>query len=106
MTNPIVVPILLSIAGLGLLLELFTPGVGVPGFIGLTFLMLFFYGHLVAGLAGYESIVLLVIGFGLLIAEFIIPGGVAGFLGIAAILGSVLLAGGDLKTTAIAYLLQ
>ncbi|MDJ0331077.1 nodulation protein NfeD [Planococcus sp. S3-L1] len=105
LTNPIVVPILLSIAGLGLLLELFTPGIGVPGFIGLTFLMLFFYGHLVAGLAGYESIVLLVIGFGLLIAEFIIPGGVAGFLGIAAILGSVLLAGGDLKTTAIAVLI-
>lgn len=105
LTNPIVVPILLSFAGLGLLLELFTPGVGIPGLIGLTFLMLFFYGHLVAGLAGYESIILLVIGFALLIAEFIIPGGVAGFLGIAAILGSVLLAGGDLKTTAIAVLI-
>ncbi|TWT08257.1 nodulation protein NfeD [Planococcus sp. CPCC 101016] len=105
LTNPIVVPILLSFAALGLLLELFTPGVGIPGFIGLTFLMLFFYGHLVAGLAGYESIILLVIGFGLLVAEFIIPGGVAGFLGIAAILGSILLAGGDLKTTAIAVLI-
>ena len=105
LTNPIVVPILLSIAGLGLLLELFTPGVGIPGLIGLTFLLLFFYGHLVAGLAGYESIILLVIGFGLLVAEFIIPGGVAGFLGIAAILGSILLAGGDLKTTAIAVLI-
>ena len=105
LTNPIVVPILLSIAGLGLLLELFTPGVGIPGLIGLVFLLLFFYGHLVAGLAGYESIILLVIGFGLLVAEFIIPGGVAGFLGIAAILGSILLAGGDLKTTAIAVLI-
>lgn len=105
LTNPFVVPILLSFAGLGLLLELFTPGVGIPGIIGLTFLMLFFYGHLVAGLAGYESIILLVIGFGLLVAEFIIPGGVAGFLGIAAILGSILLAGGDLRTTAIAVLI-
>ncbi|WP_203339818.1 NfeD family protein [Planococcus beijingensis] len=105
LTNPIVVPILLSIAGLGLLLELFTPGVGIPGIIGLASLLLFFYGHLVAGLAGYESIILLVIGFGLLVAEFIIPGGVAGFLGIAAILGSILLAGGDLKSTAIAVLI-
>ncbi|ANU24850.1 hypothetical protein BCM40_09115 [Planococcus donghaensis] len=105
LTNPFIVPILLSIAGLGLLLELFTPGVGVPGFIGMVFLLLFFYGHLVAGLAGYESIILLVIGFGLLVAEFIIPGGVAGFLGVAAILGSILLAGGDLKTTAIAVLI-
>ncbi|ANU15436.1 hypothetical protein BBI08_03080 [Planococcus halocryophilus] len=105
LTNPFIVPILLSFAGLGLLLELFTPGVGVPGFIGMVFLLLFFYGHLVAGLAGYESIILLIIGFGLLVAEFIIPGGVAGFLGVAAILGSILLAGGDLKTTAIAVLI-
>ena len=42
LTNPIVVPILLSIAGLGLLLELFTPGVGIPGIIGLSSLLLFF----------------------------------------------------------------
>lgn len=105
LTNPIIVPILLSFAALGLLLELFTPGVGVPGFFGLLSLLLFFYGHLVAGLAGYESIILLVLGFGLLMAEFFIPGGVAGLLGIAAILGSILLAGGDLKTTAIAVLI-
>ncbi|AIY05238.1 hypothetical protein Plano_1273 [Planococcus sp. PAMC 21323] len=105
LTNPFIVPILLSFAGLGLLLELFTPGVGVPGFVGLLFLLLFFYGHLVAGLAGYESIILLVIGLGLFVAEFVIPGGVAGFLGVAAILGSILLAGGDLKTTAIAVLI-
>ncbi|MFC3211750.1 NfeD family protein [Planomicrobium okeanokoites] len=105
LTNPVVVPILLSVAMLGLLLELFTPGIGVPAFIGLTSLMLFFYGHLVAGLAGYESIILLVIGLGLMILEFFVPGGVAGILGIAAVLGSILLAGGDLQTTAIAVLI-
>ncbi|WP_341201587.1 nodulation protein NfeD [Planomicrobium okeanokoites] len=105
LTNPVVVPILLSVAMLGLLLELFTPGIGVPAFIGLTSLMLFFYGHLVAGLAGYESIILLVIGLGLMILEFFVPGSVAGILGIAAVLGSILLAGGDLQTTAIAVLI-
>lgn len=105
LTNPVVVPILLSVAMLGLLLELFTPGIGFPAFIGLTSLMLFFYGHLVAGLAGYESIILLIIGLGLLILEFFVPGGVAGILGIAAVLGSILLAGGDLQTTAIAILI-
>lgn len=105
LTNPIVVPILLSIAMLGLLLELFTPGIGVPAFIGVTSLMLFFYGHLVAGLAGYESIILLVIGLGLMVMEFFIPGGVVGILGIVAVLGSILLAGGDLQTTAIAVLI-
>ncbi|RLQ92064.1 nodulation protein NfeD [Planomicrobium sp. Y74] len=105
LTNPVVVPILLSVAMLGLLLELFTPGIGVPAFIGLTSLMLFFYGHLVAGLAGYESIILLIIGLGLMILEFFVPGGVAGILGIAAVLGSILLAGGDLQTTAVAVLI-
>ncbi len=105
LTNPVVVPILLSVAMLGLLLELFTPGIGVPAFIGLTSLMLFFYGHLVAGLAGYESIILLFIGLGLMILEFFVPGGVAGILGIAAVLGSILLAGGDLQTTAVAVLI-
>lgn len=105
LTNPVVVPILLSVAMLGLLLELFTPGIGFPAFIGLTSLMLFFYGHLVAGLAGYESIILLIIGLGLMILEFFVPGGVAGILGIAAVLGSILLAGGDLQTTAIAILI-
>lgn len=105
LTNPIVVPILLSIAFLGLILEMFTPGVGVPGIIGFTSLMLFFYGHLVAGLAGYEAIVLLVIGFGLLATEFFVPGGIIGFLGLAAIFGSILLAGGDFQTTAVAILI-
>lgn len=105
LTNPVVVPILLSVAMLGLLLELFTPGIGVPAFIGLTSLMLFFYGHLVAGLAGYESIILLFIGLGLMILEFFVPGGVAGILGIAAVLGSILLAGGDLQATAVAVLI-
>ncbi|MGK7377809.1 NfeD family protein [Planococcus sp. 1R117A] len=105
LTNPFVVPVLLSIAALGLLLEMFTPGLGVPGLLGLSSLLLFFYGHLVAGLAGYESIILLIIGFALLAAELLMPSGIIGFLGLAAILGSVLLAGGDLKTTAIAILI-
>ncbi|MGI2326543.1 NfeD family protein [Planococcus sp. YIM B11945] len=105
LTSPFVVPILLSIAFLGLILELFTPGVGIPGIIGLSSLLLFFYGHLVAGLAGYEAVVLLVIGFGLLATEFFVPGGIIGFLGLAAIFGSILLAGGDFQTTSIAILI-
>lgn len=105
LTNPVVVPILLTVAMLGFLLELFTPGIGIPAFIGLTSLMLFFYGHLVAGLAGFESIILLFIGIFLMIAEFFVPGGILGLLGVAAVLGSILLAGGDLQTTAVAVLI-
>lgn len=105
LTSPLIVPILLSIAGLGLLLELFTPGVGIAGFFGLFSLMLFFYGHLVAGLAGYESIILLVIGLGLVFLEFFVPGGILGIFGLLAIIGSIFLAGEDVQTTAIAVLI-
>ena len=48
-THPVVVPILLSLAGLGLVVELYSPGFGVPGTMGIVSLLLFFYGHLVAG---------------------------------------------------------
>jgi membrane-bound serine protease (ClpP class) len=91
-TNPIVIPILLSIGSLGLVLELYSPGFGVPGFMGLSALLLFFYGHLVAGMAGYETIILFVIGILLLVAELFLPGGLIGILGFAAILGSFFLA--------------
>jgi membrane-bound serine protease (ClpP class) len=91
-TNPYVIPILLSIGSLGLVLELYSPGFGVPGFMGLSALLLFFYGHMVAGLAGYETIILFVIGILLLIAELFLPGGIIGVLGFAAIIGSFFLA--------------
>ena len=35
LTNPIVVPILLTIAGIGIVIELFSPGFGIPGVIGI-----------------------------------------------------------------------
>jgi membrane-bound serine protease (ClpP class) len=91
-TNPIVIPILLSIGSLGLVLELYSPGFGIPGFMGLSALLLFFYGHMVAGLAGYETIVLFVIGLLLIVAELFLPGGLIGILGLAAIFGSFFLA--------------
>lgn len=94
-TNPIVVPILLSIAGLGLVVELYSPGFGVAGTMAISSLLLFFYGHLVAGLAGFETIILMVIGIGLIITEFFIAGGIAGIVGTLAIIGSIILAGGS-----------
>lgn len=42
LTNPVIVPILLTIAFLGLTVELFSPGVGLPGTAGLIALLLFF----------------------------------------------------------------
>lgn len=104
-THPVIIPILLSIGSLGLVLELYSPGFGVPGFMGLTALLLFFYGHLVAGLAGYETIILFVIGIGLIIAEFFLPGGIAGILGLAAIIGSLFLASDNIVHMGISILI-
>ncbi|MGE7905434.1 NfeD family protein [Peribacillus sp. NPDC094092] len=95
LTNPIVVPILLTIAGIGIVMELFSPGFGIPGVIGITSLVLFFYGHLVAGITGYESLAMFIIGVILVLIEFFIPGGIIGLLGFSAIVGSLFLATGD-----------
>ncbi|MCG3089110.1 NfeD family protein [Sporosarcina cyprini] len=104
-TNPVVVPILLSIAGLGLVLELYSPGFGVPGTMALVSLGLFFFGHLVAGLAGYEALILFIIGVGLIIAEFFLAGGIAGVLGAVAVVVSIILAGGNPMYMAISLLI-
>lgn len=96
LTHPTVIPILLSIASLGLVLELYSPGFGIPGTMGIIALILFFYGHIVAGLAGMEAIILLVVGIILIVLEFFLPGGIAGLLGIGAVLGSLFMSGYDL----------
>ncbi|MCL1701470.1 nodulation protein NfeD [Lysinibacillus sp. Bpr_S20] len=101
-TNPIIVPILLSIASLGLIVELYSPGFGVPGIMGLTALGLFFFGHMVAGLAGYETLLLFIVGLALVIAEFFVPGGIVGILGGVLILLSLILAGANMMQMIIA----
>lgn len=97
LTNPVVIPILLSIASLGLIVELYSPGFGVAGTMGLIALVLFFYGHIIAGLAGMEAIVLLLLGIILIIVEFFVTGGIIGLLGVGSILGSLFMAGYDLS---------
>lgn len=104
-THPIVVPILLSIASLGLIVELYSPGFGVAGTMGLISLVLFFFGHMVAGLAGYETIIIFVIGIILILAELFLPGGISGVLGAAAIIFSIILAGGNVVQMSIAVLI-
>jgi membrane-bound serine protease (ClpP class) len=100
-TSPVVIPILLSIGSLGLIVELYSPGFGIPGTMGLTSLALFFYGHLVAGFAGWESIVFLIGGIILIILELFLPGGILGILGLIAIIGSFFFASYDLTHMAI-----
>ncbi len=104
-TNPVVVPILLSIAGLGLIVELYSPGFGVAGTMGISALLLFFYGHLIAGLAGYEAILLFLLGAGLIVAELFLPHGIAGIAGAVAVTGSIIMAGANPAYMAISVLI-
>lgn len=105
LTNPYIIPLLLTIAGIGIVIELFSPGLIFPGLTGVLALVLFFYGHLVAGITGYESLFLFLIGVVLIILEFFIPGGIAGALGLAAVMGSLFLASGNAIHMAVSLLI-
>lgn len=105
LTDPIVVTILLSIAGIGIVLELFSSKFGVAGFIGVFALILFFYGHFQAGLAGYGSLLLFVAGLLLIFMEFFLPGAIAGTLGVAALIFSLFLAGEDVIQMGVSILI-
>lgn len=93
LTNPIVVTLLLTIAGAAIVYELFSSKFGISGFIGLFALLLFFYGHFQAGLAGFGTIMLFAVGIMLIFLEFFLPGAISGTLGLAALIASLFLAG-------------
>jgi membrane-bound serine protease (ClpP class) len=90
-TNPLVAPFLLSIGFLGLIIEIKTPTFGAAGLVGAGAPALFFGGHYLVGLAGWEELILLTAGLVLLGIEiFVVPGfGLFGVLGIGGILGSI-----------------
>lgn len=77
-------PLLLAAGLLGVYIEFRTPGIGLPGVLGAVCLGVYFFGHYVAGLAGWEDLALMVIGLVLLAVEiFVLPGfGIAGIAGI------------------------
>ncbi|MEI6892857.1 MAG: NfeD family protein [Pontiella sp.] len=78
-----IAPILMMIGLGGIWLEFKTPGFGVFGIAGITCLLLFFFGHHIAGLSGLEDVLLFTLGIILLAIEvFITPGfGVMGISG-------------------------
>jgi membrane-bound serine protease (ClpP class) len=94
LTHPIVSSLLLTLGLLGLLIEFRMPGWGIPGTVGVISLILFFWGHYLVGLAGWEELIIFIIGVILLGLEiFVIPGfGIAGISGIILILISLLMA--------------
>lgn len=99
LTNPIVSSLLMSLGLLGLLVEIRTPGFAVPGTIGLLALGLFFWGHWIVRLAGWEELLLVSIGVLLIALEvFVLPGttlaGIAGVVAVVAGLGMTLVGAG------------
>jgi membrane-bound serine protease (ClpP class) len=99
LTHPVIGSLLMTVGLLGLLVEIRTPGFAVPGTIGLISLGLFFWGHWIVQLAGWEELLLVAIGVLLLALEvFVIPGvtvaGIAGIVALIAGLGMTLVGAG------------
>jgi membrane-bound serine protease (ClpP class) len=90
-----------GLIGLGLLLlfiEFKTPGFGVPGIVGISFLLTVFASNYVAGLAGNEEILVFILGVLLVLVEiFLLPGFIIfALVGIILILGSLIWAMADI----------
>lgn len=93
LTHPVVSSLLISVGILGVMVEIRTPGFGIAGGLGIVSLGLFFWGHWLVQLAGWEELLLAGAGLALLIAEvFFIAGfGILGAVGVAALLGALVL---------------
>ena len=91
LTHPVVSSLLMTIGILGIIVEIRTPGFGVPGSLGIASLALFFWGHWLVRLAGWEELLLVGAGLILLAIEvFVTPGfGVTGVLGLTALIGGL-----------------
>ncbi len=91
LTNPIVQSLLLSVGMVGIIAELYSPGFGLAGGIGIGALALYFGGQYVVGLVGWEEAALIALGVLLLLLELlVIPGfGVAGILGFVALVAGL-----------------
>jgi membrane-bound serine protease (ClpP class) len=99
LTHPVTSSLLMTVGLLGLLMEIRTPGFAMPGTIGLISLGLFFWGHWIVQLAGWEELLLVASGVLLLALEvFLIPGvtvaGIAGIVALIAGLGMTLVGAG------------
>ena len=92
-TDPVFASLLIT-GGLFLIIaDALFAGFGVAALAGVVSLGLFFWGHLLAGLAGWEDLVLIVLGLVLIGVEiFVIPGfGLAGVSGLVALAGGLIL---------------
>jgi len=97
--HPVVSVILLIIGFAGIGIEIFVPGFGLPGILGMLAMGLYFFGSYIGGLAGMESAILFIVGILLVILELIVPAfGILGILGGGAIITGIILAAPNWQT--------
>jgi membrane-bound serine protease (ClpP class) len=89
-------PVLLGLGILALLVEFKTPGFGVFGIAGIAMIAVVNFGHHVAGLSGYEGLIVFVIGTAMVFVELVFFPGLI-FL---ALPGLVMMVGGLLWSMA------
>jgi len=86
LTSRWVAALLITVGLLGLIVEMLVPGFGVSGLVGVAALGIFFWSHVLVGLAGWESIALLLGGIvAVLLEVFVFTAvdfGVAGVAGL------------------------
>ena len=85
-------PILMAAALLLGYIEFKTPGFGIFGILSAICALIFFFGHYIAGLSGYENLLIVALGVALIAAElFIFPGTfLPGLAGLALLLFGIL----------------
>jgi membrane-bound serine protease (ClpP class) len=93
-TDPMIASLLILLGLALIVVDGLVGGFGVVALVGVAVLGLFFWGHLLANLAGWEDLALIVVGLVLIAIEaFVIPGfGVAGILGTLSLIGGLVLA--------------
>ncbi len=93
LTSPVIASLLMSAGVLLIMADLLGGSIGIASGAGLGLLAIFFWGHMLAGLAGWEGVVLVLLGLLLLgIEAFVIPGfGVAGSIGLTALISGLFL---------------
>jgi membrane-bound serine protease (ClpP class) len=94
LTEPTVSGLLLSVGMLGLMVAFYTRSVGAFTILGFISLLLFFGGHAIVHLVGWEEVLLFVAGIVLVIVEiYFVPGfGVPGVLGLICVISALVLA--------------
>lgn len=96
--SPALSSLLLTIAFVGLIIELLTPGFGVGGTISILGFGLYFAGNILSGGSNWTSLGLFVTGLILLVIEGIVPGfGLPGISGIILVIVGIVLAAESLN---------